>query len=44
MKEELLQSALAEYFAPWVQSLGLKVESFEDGKSASRASVTYALM
>lgn len=26
---ELLQSALAEYFAPWVQALGLKVESLE---------------
>jgi uncharacterized protein (TIGR00369 family) len=24
-----LQSALAEYFAPWVQALGLKVEAFE---------------
>jgi uncharacterized protein (TIGR00369 family) len=24
-----LQSALAEYFAPWVQALGLKVESFD---------------
>jgi len=24
-----LQSALAEYFAPWVQELGLKVESFD---------------
>lgn len=24
-----LQSALAEYFAPWVQELGLKVEGFD---------------
>jgi uncharacterized protein (TIGR00369 family) len=24
-----LQSALAEYFAPWVQELGLQVESFD---------------
>jgi uncharacterized protein (TIGR00369 family) len=24
-----LQSALTEYFAPWVQELGLKVESFD---------------
>ena len=26
--KQLLQSALAEYFAPWVQALGLKVEGF----------------
>jgi uncharacterized protein (TIGR00369 family) len=26
---ELLQSALAEYFAPWIQDLGLVVESFD---------------
>ena len=25
----MLQSALAEYFAPWVQALGLKVEGFD---------------
>ena len=29
MDKSLLQSALAEYFAPWVQALGLKVESFD---------------
>jgi uncharacterized protein (TIGR00369 family) len=29
MRTDLLQSALAEYFAPWVQALGLKAESFE---------------
>jgi uncharacterized protein (TIGR00369 family) len=29
MDTKLLQSALAEYFAPWVQALGLKVEAFE---------------
>ena len=29
MKKELLQSALAEYFAPWVQALALKVEALE---------------
>jgi uncharacterized protein (TIGR00369 family) len=29
MKVELLQSALAEYFAPWVQLLGLRVQSLE---------------
>ena len=28
MTKELLQSALAEYFAPWVQELGLRVEAF----------------
>jgi uncharacterized protein (TIGR00369 family) len=28
-KIELLQSAIAEYFAPWVQDLGLQVESFD---------------
>jgi uncharacterized protein (TIGR00369 family) len=28
---EVLQGALAEYFAPWVQDLGLKVESFQPG-------------
>jgi len=27
MTKELLQSALAEYFAPWVQELGLRVEA-----------------
>jgi len=26
---ELLQSALAEYFAPWIQDLGLVVEGFD---------------
>lgn len=29
MNTETLQSALAEYFAPWVQALGLAVESFD---------------
>lgn len=29
MDAETLQSALAEYFAPWVQELGLKVEAFD---------------
>jgi uncharacterized protein (TIGR00369 family) len=28
MDKQTLQSALAEYFAPWVQALGLRVESF----------------
>ena len=29
MDKAILQSALAEYFAPWVQALGLKVEGFD---------------
>jgi uncharacterized protein (TIGR00369 family) len=29
MDKSMLQSALAEYFAPWVQALGLKVEGFD---------------
>ena len=29
MTRDLLQSALADYFAPWVQALGLQVEAFE---------------
>jgi uncharacterized protein (TIGR00369 family) len=29
MKLELLQAALAEYFAPWVQALGLQVQAFD---------------
>ena len=28
-KTEMLQSALAEYFAPWVQELGLKVQAMD---------------
>ena len=35
MDNETLQSALPEYFAPWVQALGLRVDSFdEDGVTA----------
>jgi uncharacterized protein (TIGR00369 family) len=34
MDAQLLQSALAEYFAPWVQALGLEVEAF-DGHSVT---------
>ena len=34
MKTEVLQAALAEYFAPWVQALGLRVEGF-DGASVT---------
>ena len=29
MEQQVLQSALAEYFAPWVQALGLQVEAFD---------------
>ena len=29
MDTNTLQSALAEYFAPWVQELGMKVDSFD---------------
>ena len=29
MNTEVLQGALAEYFAPWVQALGLTVECFD---------------
>ena len=29
MDRQTLQSALAEYFAPWVQALGLQVEAFD---------------
>ncbi|MCF8149391.1 MAG: PaaI family thioesterase [Burkholderiaceae bacterium] len=30
MKTETLQAALADYFAPWVQALDLRVESFSN--------------
>jgi acyl-coenzyme A thioesterase PaaI-like protein len=29
MNKETLQAALPEYFAPWVQALGLQVEAFD---------------
>jgi uncharacterized protein (TIGR00369 family) len=31
MDKAVLQGALGEYFAPWVQDLALKVESFDKG-------------
>lgn len=34
MDRETLQGALPEYFAPWVQALGLQVEAF-DGESVT---------
>jgi len=36
MNRETLQSALAEYFAPWVQALGLTVEDFGEGRVTLR--------
>ena len=33
---ELLQGLLADWFAPWIQALGLKVESFADGEASLR--------
>ena len=36
MDKETLQSALPEYFAPWVQALGLKVESFDADSVTAR--------
>ena len=34
--KETLQSALPEYFAPWVQALGLHVESFDADSVTAR--------
>ena len=36
MDKDTLQGALAEYFAPWVQALGLQVESFGPGEVTLR--------
>lgn len=36
MDHDSLQSALTEYFAPWVQSLGLQVESRDDERVVLR--------
>ena len=36
MDQETLQQALPEYFAPWVQALGLRVEAFEAGSVTLR--------
>ena len=36
MTEGLLSAALADYFAPWVQSLGLRVEGFDTGSVTLR--------
>jgi uncharacterized protein (TIGR00369 family) len=40
MTHDTLQHALTEYFAPWVQALGLQVESFDAGKVTLRLPVT----
>ena len=34
--KDVLQSALGEYFAPWVQALGLQVEAFDAGSVTLR--------
>jgi uncharacterized protein (TIGR00369 family) len=34
--KETLQHALADWFAPWVQALGLRVESFGPGEATLR--------
>jgi uncharacterized protein (TIGR00369 family) len=36
MNTENLQAALPEYFAPWVQALGLQVEAFDSGSVTLR--------
>jgi len=33
---ELLQGLLADWFAPWIQAMGLRVESFTDGEVTLR--------
>ncbi len=33
---EVLQGLLADWFAPWIQAMGLKVESFADGEVSLR--------
>src|SRR4051812_6547063 len=43
MNTDVLQSALAEYFAPWVQELGLRVEAFEEGSVTLRLPQSEAL-
>lgn len=36
MDKDGLQAALGDYFAPWVQELGLKVEGFGEGSATLR--------
>ncbi len=44
MTADELQQALAEHFAPWVQALGLRVESFEPGVATLRLPHSEALV
>ena len=32
---ERLQGLLSDWFAPWIQAMGLRVESFADGEDGS---------
>jgi uncharacterized protein (TIGR00369 family) len=43
MTNDVLQAALAEYFAPWVQALGLRAEGFDDGSVTLRLPQSDAL-
>lgn len=43
METQVLQAALAEYFAPWVQALGLRVETFDEGSVTLRLPRSEAL-
>jgi uncharacterized protein (TIGR00369 family) len=36
IERELLERALPDYFAPWVQALGLRVEDFGEGRVTLR--------
>ena len=36
MNTDVLQKAIGEYFAPWVQDLGLKVEAFDESSVTLR--------
>jgi uncharacterized protein (TIGR00369 family) len=36
LSTDTLQACLADWFAPWVQALGLRVEGFEDGEVTLR--------
>jgi uncharacterized protein (TIGR00369 family) len=44
MTQEQLQQALTDLFAPWVQALGLRVESFEPGVATLRLPHNEALV
>jgi uncharacterized protein (TIGR00369 family) len=43
MKTQVLEAALAEYFAPWVQQLALRVEGFDEGSVTLRLPQSDAL-